>query len=484
MLQEEGDGMKIIGRTKEIRILESCLDSKKPEFVALFGRRRVGKTYLVREFFHDDFAFHLIGTSQGGTRVQLGYFDTAMKKYGSRNYAPAQDWHDAFGKLAHMLDAEQTRMPRHTKRVLFFDEIAWLDTPRSGFLSALEHFWNDWGSAREDVVLVICGSASSWIIKKVLKNRGGLHNRVTRRIRLEPFSLTECDELLLDNGIDYNRRAVAESYMVFGGIPFYFSLFEQGLSVAQNVDALCFAAGAALESEFEELYASLFRHSEKHVLVVRALGKHRCGLTRDEIVEQTDIGSGGGLTEVLKELEQSGFIAQITDLSKKPTRNLYLLVDFFSLFYLKFMSTKTRDRLLWSNLQGKGRFYDWRGHAFETLCLLHADQIKDRLGILGISTVNSVWSCVEGESRAQIDLVIDRSDGIIDLCELKFTEDEFVINKAYAEKLEERKRALLRRMGTKKSAHLIMLASAGLKKNAYSHLVQSTLTLDDLWGRR
>jgi AAA+ ATPase superfamily predicted ATPase len=476
--------MKIIGRTKEIRVLESCLESKKPEFVAVFGRRRVGKTYLIREFFHDDFAFHLIGTSGGETRVQLEYFDAAMKKYGDRGYTPAKDWRDAFGKLTQMLDAENARARRRVKRVLFFDEIAWLDTPRSGFLSALEHFWNDWGSAREDVILIICGSASSWIIKKVLRNRGGLHNRVTRRIRLEPFSLAECDDLLLDNGIDYNRQAIAESYMVFGGIPFYFSLFERGLSVAQNVDALCFIAGAALENEFEELYASLFRHSEKHVVVVRALGKHRCGLTRDEITKQTDIGSGGGLTEVLEELEQSGFITQITDISKKPVKSLYLLVDFFSLFYLKFMSAKARDRTFWSNLQGKGRFYDWRGHAFERLCLLHLDQIKDRLGILGISTTNSVWSCLEGDARTQIDLVIDRSDGIIDLCELKFTEDEFVISKTYAEKLEERKRVFLRRMRAKKSVHLVLLASAGLKKNAHSHLIQSALTLDDLWDRR
>jgi hypothetical protein len=476
--------MRIIGRAREMRILESCLESKKPEFVAVYGRRRVGKTYLIREFFHDSFAFHLIGTSKGGTRVQLEYFDAAMRKYSSRNHPPVQGWHDAFGRLAHMLDTEHAGVPRGVKRVLFFDEIAWLDTPRSGFLSALEHFWNDWGSAHEDVVLIICGSAASWIVKKLLRNRGGLHNRITRRIRLEPFSLAECDDLLLDNDIDYNRQAVAESYMVFGGIPFYFSLFERGLSVAQNVDALCFTAGAALENEFEELYASLFRHSEKHVTVVRALGKHRCGLTRDEIAQQTGIGSGGGLTEVLEELEQSGFIAQIADLSKRPTKSLYLLVDLFSRFYLKFMAAKARNRTLWSDLQGKGRFYDWRGHAFETLCLLHVDQIKDRLGILGISTTDSVWSGSEGEARTQIDLVIDRSDGIVDLCELKFTEDEFVISKAYAEKLEERKRIFLRRMGAKKSAHLVLLASAGLKKNAHSHIVQSALALNDLWDRR
>jgi hypothetical protein len=385
----EDVAMKIIGRDREKQLLEDCLFSQSPEFIAVYGRRRVGKTFLVREFFHDNFAFQLTGATDREMHVQLEYFNIALKKYGGGDLGAAQNWINAFDKLVHLLERSKTQ--EQGKQIVFLDELPWLDTRRSGFLSALEHFWNTWGAARPDFILIICGSSSSWIVKNIFKNRKGLHNRVTQRLCLAPFTLAECSAFFLDKDIDYGHKQIADSYMVFGGIPYYLGFFKPGFSVAQNIDAICFGKNAPLQDEFAELYASLFQHSEKHRSVVTALALKRKGLTREEVIAETGLSSGGGLTDLLNELEQSGFLRCYMDYSGAATQYLYQLVDFFSLFYLKFMhGRKQRDAHFWSNFRGSDA---WSGYAFEMLCLLHIDEIKDRLGIAGISTEVSSWRC-------------------------------------------------------------------------------------------
>ncbi|MDR1798215.1 MAG: ATP-binding protein [Clostridiales Family XIII bacterium] len=469
--------MKIVGRKKEKRILEGILQSKRPEFLAVYGRRRVGKTFLIREFFNDHFAFSFSGTAKGGMEAQLAYFNIAMKKYGAPP-CEAKNWIEAFELLEQLL--ERTKAREGGRRIVFIDELPWLDTPRSGFLSALDHFWNTWGAKQRDFLLVICGSASSWIIRKVLRDKGGLHGRVTRRMRLMPFTLAECAEFFLENGIDYDLRAIADSAMVFGGIPYYLNMFARGASVPQNVDALCFGENAPLREEFDELYTSLFKHSDKHRRVVRALASKRKGLARDEIIRHTGIPSGGGLTDLLEELEESGFIRSYVDFSGREGLYLYQLVDAFSLFYLTFMDRRKRaDAHFWSNFRGGGAHGAWLGYSFELLCLLHEGQIKERLGILGVSTEVSSWRGEGG--KHQIDLVIDRADGVIDLCEMKYTQEPYALDKAYAEKLAARREAFIAQTKTRKAVHQVMVAAAGLKQNAYSHAVQFEVRLEDLF---
>jgi AAA+ ATPase superfamily predicted ATPase len=473
--------MKIIGRQKEKSILNRCLESKDPEFVAVYGRRRVGKTYLVREFYHENFAFQLTGSSDQSMRAQLDFFDFSLRKYGGANQTPTKNWRDAFEKLTALL--EHTKIREHGKRIVFFDEIAWLDTQKSGFLTALEHFWNTWGAAHPDFILIICGSSSSWIIKRIFKNRGGFHNRITKRIRLLPFNLAECEAYFLEKDIDYDRKSIADSYMVFGGIPYYLSLFQRGLSVSQNVDELCFAANAPLADEFEELYASLFKNAKKHIAVIRALATKRKGLLRDEIIESTGMESGGGLSDLMEELELSGFINRSADFSGTKGRALYQLVDPFSLFYLLFLDgQKRKDPRFWSNLRGSGTYRAWSGFSFELLCLLHVEEIKDTLGIAGVSTSLSSWRDPSPDSKKQIDLIIDRSDNVIDLCEIKYSANEFEIDKTYAQTLLSRSLAFASSSRTRKTIHLVLVTVVGLKNNRYSHTVQAVVTLDDLFG--
>jgi len=471
--------MKIIGREKEKNILNQCIDSSYPEFVALYGRRRVGKTFLIREYFHDNFAFHLTGLSGEGMHTQLKYFDIAMKKYGNRDFEPAINWHVAFTNLIDML--EKTKRNERGKKIVFFDELAWLDTKRSGFLSALEHFWNDWGSRQKDLVLIICGSASSWMTKKIFKSRGGFHNRVTKRIRLSPFSIKECQAFFLDRNIDYDLLSLSEVYMVFGGIPYYLSLFERGLSVTQNIDELCFSENAPLENEFSELYRSLFNNADKYINVVRTLNTKRKGLSREEIIKATGMRSGGTLTDLLEDLEQSGFIICYEDFSGKNERYLYRLTDLFTCFYLDYMSgRKPKDNRFWANHRNEGKTHVWRGYAFETLCLLHTKQMKDALGIAGVSTAVSTWRDPSSKSNLQIDLIFDRKDGILDLLEMKYADKEFVVDKAYAEKLIRRKDSFVNQTNALKTIHQVLVTSIGLKTNSYSHIFHNVITLSEI----
>jgi len=476
--------MQIIGRAKEQRLLKRCLDSKQPEFLAVYGRRRVGKTFLIREFFQGEFAFYLTGTANAGMNAQLDYFnkEVQMQAKGA-GYPPAANWRDAFQILRELL--QDSKLRHQGKRVVFFDEIAWLDTRKSGFLSALEHFWNSWGSAQPDLILIVCGSASSWIIKKLFKNRGGLHNRVTKRLRLEPFTLAECEHFFASRNCRYSRRMIADAYMVFGGTPYYLDLFEPSLSVAQNVDAICFGETAPLADEFDELYSSLFEHAQSHVEVVKALAAKRMGMTRDEIIRATGLPSGGSLSSLLEELEQSGFIRRYSDYRKASEGSIYQLLDFFSIYYLTFMGQGgRRDRDFWSKLNGKGAYNAWAGLSFELLCLTHIEQIKDGLGISGVSTSVYAWRDPEKGSNMQIDLVIDRADGIVDLCESKYTLKPYAIGKSAAESLNARRDAFIASIAGSKAVRTVVIAAAGLKENTYSYVAAKALSLDDLFRCR
>jgi AAA+ ATPase superfamily predicted ATPase len=473
--------MKIVGRAKEQEILKQQVESEKPEFTAVYGRRRVGKTFLVKEYFSNRFTFFLTGLANTGTQQQLLNFNASLNHYGAMEYPPADTWLEAFRQLAHLLH----HAPQSGKKVVFLDELPWLDTPRSGFVSALEHFWNGWASSRPDVLLIVCGSATSWMINKLIKNHGGLHNRVTRQMYIEPFTLGECEELFAHNKIVMNRRQIVDSYMILGGIPYYLSLMNKSQSLAQNIDELCFARTGALWEEFSNLYASLFRYSEHHVKVVEALGKKAKGLTREEIIADTKLPDGGTLTKTLEELEQCDFIRKYRSFDKKSKCTLYQLVDFYTLFYLNFIRRhRSSSRNFWSSTGGQARQVVWSGYAFEMVCLAHVEQIKQKLGISGVYTSVASWRSTDAAPGAQVDLLIERNDQIINLCEIKYAKAEFVIDRKYDEILRNKREAFIRETKTRKTVHLTMITSYGVKQNEYSGLVQSEVKMDDLFTQK
>lgn len=458
--------MHVVGRIKEIQLLRKKFNSPKSEFVAVYGRRRVGKTYLLRNLFKDEMTFHLSGLADANMQEQLFNFHLAQKEFEKhRPLEKAENWLTAFENLKIIIEqSEQTR------KVVFIDELPWLDTPRSGFITALEHFWNSWAVNRTDVFLIVCGSAASWMINELINNKRGLHNRITQKIQLQPFELAECKSFLDHKNIDLDDYQIIQLYMVLGGIPYYWEAVEKGKSATQIINDLCFTENGLLTYEFENLFKSLFSNAKRHESIVKAIATKVKGLTRDEIVDQTKLSNGGTLTEILFELEKSGFIRKYNAFGKKNRDSLYQLSDQFSLFHLKFMTDKKNElgENIWMKMIDHPKYRAWSGYAFEQVCLAHAHKIKEALGISGVETSTSAWRSDSSKNGAQIDLIIDRRDGVINLCEMKFSTSTFLIDKKYDESLRHKKALFNEEVKTKKALHTTMVTTYGLRENQYA----------------
>ena len=470
--------MKIIGREKEKAALKQYLESGEPEFLVVYGRRRIGKTFLIREYFGGEFDFYVTGLANSKKEDQLHAWNVAISDSFSGSFDRASNWLNAFALLKSKLE----KLSRSKRKIIFIDETPWLDTPKSGFITALEHFWNSWASGRPDIFLIVCGSATSWIVKNLLKSKGGLHNRVTRRMRLLPFTLKETEAYLNEKEFNLGRYRICEAYMIFGGVPYYLSLFGKGLSLPQNVDALCFADDSSLRSEFQEIYSTLFKNSAKYMMVVVALGSKMKGLTRDEIIRETGLSSGGGLTTILEELELCGFIRAYPNYLMDENLCLYQLTDPFSLFHLRFIQgRRPKNPRYWTSNLDSHSLLTWKGFAFEQICLSHSEQIKQALGIAAISTEMSSWRSRQSSPGAQIDLLFDRKDGVINLCEMKYSKAEYMLSAKDELVLRNKIAAFEAETRTKKAVHLTMVTTYGITDNSHSGIVHSEVTLDDLF---
>lgn len=478
----------LIGRKKEVEELQNWVESQRAEFIAVYGRRRVGKTFLVRKALGNKILFHFSGSFGQKRKEQLVNFAFALREQSGKNDWPVpENWTIAFQQLKSFIEAG-----RKKNKVIFFDELPWIDTPKSGFLQALEYFWNSWASWRDDVKLIVCGSATSWIINKIIKNKGGLHNRLTKKILVKPFDLKECEEYFKLYGFRYSRMQVAETYMVMGGIPFYFSLMNKGESVAKNIDRLFFSNDAPLKDEFNDLYNALFLKSQNYISVVKALAEKGYGLTRQEILEKTKLQNNGEFSKIMEDLELCGMIRSYLPYEKSHSKfpaigrtsrlTLYQLIDFYSLFYLRFGRNKLlKNENFWSTHTNSPQLNAWRGVSFEMLCLCQIHQLKKALGIEDVSTQIYSWTGQYDGEKAQIDLIIDRADSTLNICEMKFSFKEFSIDKKYAETLQHKLDIFIEATGLKKNLILTMITSKGLKENKYSDIVQREVTLDQLF---
>lgn len=472
----------LIGREKEQRTLLNLLQKDESQFCAIYGRRRVGKTYLIRQTFQNNFLFTHTGVAKGSKSTQLKEFYLSLQRYGlGKQHAKPQDWSDAFHLLLQLIEENRS----DAKKVIFLDELSWLDGKQSDFVSALEHFWNGYISARTDVVLITCCSSTTWVINNIINNTGGLYNRVTEQINLLPFTLKECEDYSKAANIEFSKKDIAEAYMIMGGIPYYWSFFRKGESLAQNIDRLFFADNASFKNEFEALYASLFKRPDNYISIVKALGSKKSGMQREEILQATRLSNNTVFKRMLVELEQSGFIKSYNSFGKRKNNLTYQLVDNFTLFYLQFMlENKTHDNHFWSAHIDSALYYTWAGLAFERLCLWHLPQIKNALGIAGVSSECYTWrENSNKESKGyQIDLIIDRKDNIINLCELKFSNSQYSITCEYDAWMRQRKELFRANTKTRKAIHLTMITTYGVKHNTYWNSIQSEIILEDLFS--
>lgn len=479
----------IIGREAEKRILKQVIDSGESEFLAIYGRRRVGKTFLIRQFFKDiNFYFEITGLQSGTLNAQLVNFaDIFSKQFSKRkNASVPQNWNEALK----MLIAEADKKNIKGKIVFFFDELPWLAHRKSNFLQALEYFWNSWASRKKNVIVIVCGSAASWMLNNIVHNKGGLHNRITRRIRLLPFTLKETEDYLKSRRIHLDRKQILELYLAMGGVPHYLKQVLSGQSSTQNINQICFTKEGLLTDEFAKLYQSLFENSDIYIQVVKALSKKQMGLTRAELLKIVRMKTGGGITKILTALEESGFISRAVPFGQKAKNALYRLVDEYSIFYLTWIehtpkSVLNRAHNYWLQKRSTPSWRSWSGFAFENVCQKHTEQIKVGLGISGISTIESSWHHKphgRNDIGAQIDLLIDRSDNCITICEMKFSDFEFVIDKKYYAELKQKIQCFKNKTRTKKTLFLAMVTTYKLKKNQYSEeIVANDLEMDVLF---
>lgn len=480
----------IISREKEQAELKRLVGEPTAQMLVVYGRRRAGKTFLIREYFDDSFAFKHTAVSpmelkdrDDGEllyRVQLNEFGASLRKYGSKDDSPIKDWFEAFHRLESLLDSRRKK----GKMVVFIDELPWLDTPRAGFLSAFEHFWNDYGAGKHNLLLVVCGSATSWMLDNLINNKGGLYGRSTCEMHIHPFTLKETESYLNWRGLTLDRYDITQAYMLTGGVAYYLSYFKAGRSLAQNVDELFFSSDGFLQKEYDRLFTSLFADNVGYRRIVEVLAGNRFGLTREVISQKAGITLGGSLTNMLKALVQSDLVSTYWNFGESKRTRYYKLTDMFCLFYLGFVQKNpTGNRTFWNDNQNSPRLNSWRGRAFEDVCLVHQRQVKRALGIDGVQAEVYPWHA-KGDAAsvgAQIDMLIDRADRVMNLCEMKFTQGDFVITKDYDERLRNKLQTLLMATG-KRNVQVSLVTTFGLKMNMYSSRVQRVVTLDDLFG--
>lgn len=473
---------KLIGRVEECERLKDCMNETSAQLLVVYGRRRVGKTFLINEFFENKFAFKITGAYNQNKTFQLRNFMSELIRKSGKTWEFPKDWIQAFEYLREYLESR----PLSDKQVVFLDEMPWLDTHKSGFLAAFEWFWNDWASTRVNLLFIVCGSATTWMVEHFAENKGGLFSRQTCRLYIEPFKLYEVEQYLESKNISWSRYHIAECYMIMGGIPYYLSLLNNRFSYSQNINRLFFKKKGELWDEFDHLYKTLFANSENYIKVIEALSSKNGGLTRNEIMRKTGLASNGMLTTILKNLTASGFIRLSGFYGRKKKDALFQLSDYYSAFYFRFIKDNYgKDEHFWSNSIDHPMRRAWTGLVFEQLCKDHIFQIKQKLGISGVLTEESVWFTFGnkelGISGAQIDLLIDRRDQVINLCEMKFSINEYVIDKAYDMVLRNKLETFRKETNSKKTLQLTMITTYGVKENKYSSMAGSQVVLDDLF---
>ena len=471
--------MKIIGRTRETELLNKYAASSQAEFIAVYGRRRVGKTFLINKTLGEQMIFETSGVLMGEREEQFSAFNQSLRRVGYKGKLPNK-WMDAFFAL------EQTLTPlldENKRQVIFIDELPCFDVAKTRFVVALGHFWNSFVSKHDNLMLVVCGSATSWMVDKIVNNHGGLHNRITHLLHLNPFTLFQCEQFFQGRNMSWDRLAILQAYMVFGGIPYYLSLIEPGESLTQAVDRLLFAPQGELREEYERLFASLFTHPEPYIDIIRSLATHRYGLTRDEVITVLNKSNGGDISKQLDNLVQCDFIRYHRIRHKKvgKTGGYYTLSDFYVQFYHSFLESRPNDEHFWAHHMQSPQVNTYWGLSYERVCMAHIPQIKKAIGIDQIGTEYYSWRSNDPEQRAQVDLLIERADRIINMCEIKYSASPYLIDKEEDMKFRTRQGVFVAQTGTRYGIQPTYITTYGLARGAYASSIQKTVTMNDLY---
>ena len=473
--------MKIVGRKEQLAQIEALIHSKKSEFVAVTGRRRVGKTFLIDEGFAGKICFQMTGIQSADLKAQLENFARKLSVHSQSSFplTPPKDWGEAFFQLRSYLELH----PKTQKQVIFLDELPWINTAKSVFLQHLAHFWNDYLSKQSHFILIVCGSASSWLVNNVTNDKGGLHNRVTATVHLQPFTLSETKEFLEAKGIVKPLQEIAKLYMMLGGVPYYLDDIQNHESNDQAIERMCFSENGKLKNEYGNLYKSLFASPENHEKMVEALAGSQKGMLRNQIIEKSKVQDGGPFNRAMSDLLACGFITTIAQFGRKKREERYVLNDEFSNFYHQFMKKNQRyTQGIWTQMAQSQSFKIWLGFAFERLVLRHIPALKQRLGIAGVYTeVFNLYPSNEQEKALQVDLLLDRKDRIINFCEIKHYDASFKISKDFYERATQ-KLDYFRTLAPQKQIVYTLITNKTIIPNEYSTaLVGQAVFLEELF---
>ena len=470
----------IIGREQEIKKLSAAVDRVRPEFIALYGRRRVGKTFLINQMFRNQFAFKMTGVIEGTLKDQFTAFVDAMNDYGFDVPEQPKDWMQAFIMLKNAL---KKKVNNGEQCIVFIDELPAMDAEGSNVAGAVGYFWNNWASQYDNFVFIICGSATSWMITNVIDSKGGLHDRITVEMPIHPFTLKETEQYLEYQHFLWNRQMVLQAYMIFGGIPYYLSLLDKEESLVQNVDRLFFSQDIQMRREFRRLFNTLYKNPEKYIDIIKALNKSRKGITREEIASELKCSNNGHLGKQLEDLVCCDLIRKNIVREKEIKRKdaIYQLCDFFSLFYLTFIERAEVEQQYWSHHINTPEVNSWMGLTYERICMAHIQQIKHSLHLDTISTLSYSWRSKTSTPAAQIDIIIERADKIVNICEVKYCQYEYNLDKDEYERINKRKNAFIQETGLRHTPWLTMITTEGVARGKYSEMIQTQVTLDDLF---
>ena len=305
---------------------------------------------------------------------------------------------------------------------------------------------------------------------------------ITCQIFLRPFSLKETELFMNDRDFGWSRKQIAEAQMVFGGLPFFFDLLNPDESLTWNINMLCFNQHALLRNESKKLLEATLKKSPVYNRIMERLSHNYYGMPKAQCQEELGIPQGT-FTRAVDDLVKCGYVHESKDNYIKGHPLRLQLVDPFLLFHYNFLSKNAPVQVKSFEVYkaDTGKYINWRGHAFEVLCLYHIEQIKKALGISGVNTNEYSWISSKKEGGAQIDLVIERDDGIANLCEEKFTDTAFSISSEYEEDLLNKIELYKQETKTKHATKLVLISVEGIKGSAHTEHITRVLTLDDLF---
>jgi uncharacterized protein len=472
----------MVGRIEELAQLKAFLNSNKSEFITILGRRRIGKTYLIDQAYEHNMCFAVTGIQDEKKKEQLENFNRKLYFTNKNNYMPItlKNWGEAFFQLRLYLET----LPKNKKQVIFLDELPWISTAKSGFLQQLAHLWNDYLSKQKHFILIVCGSASSWIKKNIINDKGGLHNRVTCSINLSPFTLKETKDFFESKKIKFTHNQIAQVYMALGGIPFYLNHFKKGESVPQALERICFADNGPLRNEYSNLYKALFKEASNHEKIVAALATSQKGMLRSEIIAKSKVRDGGPFNRAMDELLACGFIGTLSQFGTIKREEVYRMQDEFSIFYHRFIKKSTKYIPgNWQQQMNMQSFKISQGYLFELLIYRHIELLRKKLRIRNTyCEYSTFYYNVPNTSGLQIDLLIDRNDSVINYCEIKYYTEAIEITKKMYENINSKIEYFKEISKSKKNIQYSLITNLPIKENNYSkEIIDNKVNLDEFF---